>query len=274
MSDMNDEAGERTRSSWPEALVIVVLVCAGLAFGLDRLTSDDEPEPATARFDLASVDLASLKPSSTTTRVKAAPGDAEQQQATTGLVVHPKRKVPVFDAPGGTPIAKLAPRQFGDTWVPVIEQVDGWYRVMLPSRPNGSTGWLADQKLEQARSHHLIRVHTGSRTVELFDDGELVGSWSVAVGAPDTPTPSGRTFVLGQFTDPDQSFSPVIIPLGTHSATLDTYGGGPGTVAFHGWSDPGVFGQAVSHGCIRVPDDALDQLRAVPLGTTVLIDEA
>lgn len=273
MSNADDEPGERTRSSWPEALVIVVLVCAGLAFALDRLTGDDEPESAD-QVDLASVDMKSLKPSNTETRVKAAPKDAEQEQATSGVVVHPKRKVPVFDEPGGTAIAKLAPQQFGDTWVPVIDQADGWYQVMLPSRPNGSTGWIRDEKLTEARSHHLIRVHTTSRTVELFEDGDLVGSWPVAVGAPETPTPTGRTFVLGQFTDPGQSFSPVIIPLGSHSATLDTYGGGPGTVAFHGWTDPSVFGQAVSHGCIRVPDEALDQLRTVPLGTTVLIDDA
>jgi lipoprotein-anchoring transpeptidase ErfK/SrfK len=270
---MDDEAAERKRSTWPEALVIVVLVCAGLAFALDRFTADDEPA-SVDEVDLAAVDMKALKPSNTETRVKAAQRDTDQQQATTGLVVHPQRKVPVFDEPGGTAIAKLAPQQFGDTWVPVIDRADGWYRVMLPSRPNGSTGWLRDEKLAEARSHHLIRVHTGSRTVELFDAGDLVGSWPVAVGAPDTPTPTGRTFVLGQFTDPGQSFSPVIIPLGTHSATLDTYGGGPGTVAFHGWNDPSVFGDAVSHGCIRVPGDALDQLRTVPLGTTVLIDEA
>jgi lipoprotein-anchoring transpeptidase ErfK/SrfK len=64
----------------------------------------------------------------------------------------------------------------------------------------------------------------------------------------------------------------VILPLGTHSDTLDTYGGGPGTVALHTWPDASVFGTAASHGCIRVPPDALDQLTQVPLGTLVLID--
>ena len=77
----------------------------------------------------------------------------------------------------------------------------------------------------------------------------------------------------GSITDPNQSYSPVILPLGAHSATLDTYGGGPGTVAFHTWPDPDVFGRAVSHGCIRVPADALEQLMDVPLGTLVLVDD-
>ena len=93
------------------------------------------------------------------------------------------------------------------------------------------------------------------------------------MGAPDTPTPVGRTFLLGSIVDDGQSYSPLILPLGSHSDTLDTYGGGPGTVAIHGWPDASVFGRAISHGCVRVPADALDQLRQVPLGTLVIIDQ-
>ena len=83
----------------------------------------------------------------------------------------------------------------------------------------------------------------------------------------------GRTFLLGSIVDDDQSYSPLILPLGSHSDTLDTYGGGPGTVALHGWPDASVFGKAISHGCVRVPADALEQLRLVPLGTLVIIDQ-
>jgi lipoprotein-anchoring transpeptidase ErfK/SrfK len=113
----------------------------------------------------------------------------------------------------------------------------------------------------------------GSRQLELIQDGAVVGSWTVAVGAPETPTPTGRTFLLGSIVDSNQSYSPLILPLGTHSDTLDSYGGGPGTVALHGWPDASVFGRAISHGCVRVPADALEQLRQVPLGTLVIVDQ-
>ena len=53
----------------------------------------------------------------------------------------------------------------------------------------------------------------------------------------------------------------------------ESFGGGPGTVAFHTWPDPDVFGRAVSHGCIRVPADALERLMDVPLGTLVSVDQ-
>jgi lipoprotein-anchoring transpeptidase ErfK/SrfK len=92
------------------------------------------------------------------------------------------------------------------------------------------------------------------------------------VGARKTPTPPGRTFLLGSIVDPKRSASPVVLPLGAHSPTLDTFGGGPGTVAIHGWPRPDVFGAAVSAGCVRVPQTALDRLERVPLGTLVLID--
>jgi lipoprotein-anchoring transpeptidase ErfK/SrfK len=67
------------------------------------------------------------------------------------------------------------------------------------------------------------------------------------------------------------TFSPLILPVGAHSDTLDSYGGGPGTVAFHGWPSKSVFGQAVTHGCVRVPADALKRLSKIPLGTPVFI---
>ena len=183
--------------------------------------------------------------------------------ATGGEVVHPRGTLPLYAAPGRRPFAKITPKQMGDTWLPVVDQKGDWFRVLLPSRPNGSTGWLRTARLDRRQTPYLIRVHLGSRQLELLRDGDPIGSWSVAVGAPETPTPVGRTFLLGSIVDPDQSFSPLILPLGSHSDTLDTYGGGPGTVALHAWPDASVFGNAISHGCVRVPADAL---RTAPPG--------
>jgi len=93
----------------------------------------------------------------------------------------------------------------------------------------------------------------------------------VAEGAPGTPTPAGRTFILASLIPKPVTYSPLILPLGTHSDTLTTFGGGPGTVGLHGWPDPSVFGHAVSHGCVRIPPAALRALSMVPLGSPVMI---
>ena len=218
------------------------------------------------------VDLSALTGSTTHTTISTAPLDPQPFAGTDGLVVHPRAETAVYTAPDADAFAKIGPTQFGPTWLPVVEQTDGWVRVLLPSKPNRSTGWLPDQDLDRASSPYLIRVHTGSRTIELFRQGRRLGVWKAGVGARKTPTPPGRTFLLGSIIDNKRSASPVVLPLGAHSPTLDTFGGGPGTVAIHGWPRPDVFGAAVSAGCVRVPKTALAHLQKVPLGTLVLID--
>lgn len=251
----------------PLTLAVVLSLAAGTLLavtGWRPSWSDDTP----------TVRLGELRLANTYARLPQAPRDTDPTASTSGEVVHPLRMMPVLAAPGGRPFAKVGPRQMGELWLPVVDRRRGWTKVLLPSRPNSSAGWVRTADVERRTSPYEVRVHLGSRTMEVLRDGSSVGSWSVAVGAPGTPTPTGRTFVLGLIQDPGQQFSDYILPLGAHSDTLDSYGGGPGTVAFHGWPDASVFGKAVSHGCIRVPDEALERLRQVPLGSLVIIDRA
>ena len=253
------------------ALVITYAATSDLFVTSDKGTaSADGQSRAEPR---ARVKLSELRPATTATRFPGAPLDSSPQAATDGLVVRPLQMLKVFKEPTGRAFAKMPPKQFGDTWLPVIDRRAGWVRVLLPSRPNGATGWLRKSGVELATSPYLLRVHLGSRTIDINYQGDSIGTWPVAVGKPATPTPTGRTFLLGSVVDDDRSYSPVILPLGSHSDTLDTYGGGPGTVAFHGWPDTSVFGSAVSHGCIRVPAEALNRLTQVPLGTLVIVDD-
>ena len=260
----------RLRSlSRPLTLLTVLALVVGSALAVTgwRPTADD-PRPA------AAVQMKRLPVADTKARLPDAPRDTSPGAGTDGEVVHPLGPTPVFAAPGQRAFAKVGPRQMGELWLPVVDRSGGWTKVLLPSRPNASAGWVRTRDVERRTTPYEVRVHLGSRSLELLHEGRSTGSWPVAIGAAGTPTPTGRTFVLGLIQDENQSFSPYILPLGTHSDTLDSYGGGPGTVAFHGWPDSTVFGQAVSHGCVRVPDDALQRLRQVPLGSLVRIDNA
>lgn len=202
------------------------------------------------------------------------PEDPAPQDATDGLVVHPTRPEPVLDRPGGRPVATLPAEQLGGpTWVPVVESSGDWRRVLLPSRPNRASGWISGTSpgLRTAHTPYTVRVDLPRRRLTLLKSARQVGRWPVAVGGTATPTPPGRTFVMANLAPATKTPSPLVLPLGTHSATLDTFGGGPGTVALHGWPDTSVFGRAVTHGCVRVPREALRELSRVPLGTLVLI---
>jgi lipoprotein-anchoring transpeptidase ErfK/SrfK len=149
----------------------------------------------------------------------------------------------------------------------------GWIQVLLPSRPNQSTGWiyLGGGGLQNAYSTYQVQIELAAHRLTVFKAGRQVGSWTVAVGAPSTPTPTGRTYLLASMSPPRPTYSSLFLPLGTHSKSLDTFAGGSGTIALHGWPDKTVFGHAVSHGCVRVPDAALRMLSRIPLGTTVTI---
>ncbi|MDQ3764125.1 MAG: L,D-transpeptidase [Actinomycetota bacterium] len=262
-------------------LVVVVIVAVALVvpFGASEDRKAAPPAPGVAAPNapippaVIPADPAALPESTTYTTIDGAPLDPGPLEPTDGTVVHPLREVVVYAAPGGAPIARLGPQQLGDTWLPVIAQQPGWVQVLLPSKPNGSAGWLTDNSLDHAVTPYLIRVHLRSFSMELFKGGQRLGNWMAGIGKTSAPTPVGRTFLLGSFTDAKQNYSPVILPLGAHSPTLDSFGGGPGTVAIHTWPTADVFGTRSSDGCIRVPPDALHQLTRVPLGTLVLIDD-
>lgn len=218
--------------------------------------------------------LAALPKADTFTTVTAAPADAAAATTPSGRVLHPSTTVPVYAAPGGAPIAALPTTQLGsDTWVPVVGEQPGWAQVLLPVRPNGSTGWIADDDaIVEAHTAYRLILDRAGFTLRLLKDGTETGRWTVGVGKPDAVTPAGRTFLLASIQDTKPTFSPIVLPLGSHSDTHQTYGGGPGTVGIHGWPSANVFGKASSDGCVRVPADALRLISSeVPLGTPVLV---
>jgi lipoprotein-anchoring transpeptidase ErfK/SrfK len=204
----------------------------------------------------------------------AAPQDPTPFARETGIVVHPATTRVIYARPGGPAVAVLPATELGSpTWVPVVQSRPGWDRILLPTRPDRSTGWIyvGGGGLRTAYTPYQIDINLAAYRLTILDAGRRLGTWTVADGAPGTPTPAGRTFLLASLVPPHPTYSPLILPLGTHSDTLTTFGGGPGTVALHGWPDPAVFGHAVSHGCIRVPAAALRALSQIPLGSPVMI---
>ncbi|SEP54500.1 L,D-transpeptidase [Amycolatopsis saalfeldensis] len=237
----------------------------------------DTGEQIVAPQDVTAAALAALPQSTTFTTVTGAPADPAPTARTSGRIVHPTTTVAVFAAPGSAPIAALPPQQHfaelaTDTKVPVIAEQPGWAQVLLPSRPNGSTGWvyLEDPAVTTEHSRYRIAVDREHFALTLFENDAQIGRWTIGVGKAGAVTPAGRTFVLSSILEDHPTFSPVVLPLGAHSDTHTTFGGGPGTVGIHTWPTATVFGQASSDGCVRIPPDALDVISTtVPLGSVV-----
>ena len=225
---------------------------------------------------LTAAQIAQLPRATTFGRSPRAPRDPDPDGPENGLVLHPTRTQVVYDSPGGSPVAALPVTQLGGpTWVPVVQSQPEWDRVLLPTRPNRSTGWiyLGAAGIRTASSAYRIEVSLATRRITVLDGGRSLGSWPAAVGTAATPTPTGRTFLLASVAPVHPTYSPLILPLGVHSDALGRFDGGAGTVALHGWPNPSVFGHAVSHGCVRVPAAALRALSQVPLGSPVIISD-
>lgn len=150
-----------------------------------------------------------------------------------------------------------------------------WVLVRLPGRPNLGQGFVPLDAVKLRATRTRIVVRLGARTVELWKSGRRVARWSAAVGTGSTPTPTGLFAV--QDPVPSASFQrsylgPYIITLTAYSPVLTSFMGGNGLVAIHGTNATGLLGQAVSHGCIRVTNDAVTRLYStVAPGTPVEI---
>ncbi len=99
-------------------------------------------------------------------------------------------------------------------------------------------------------------------------------STDIAVGTGDTPTPYGEFYLAELLEPPDPGgvYGPFAFGLSGFSEVLDSFAGGDGVVGIHGTDDPSALGRDVSHGCVRVLNDVIEDLAArVPLGTPVSI---
>ena len=149
-----------------------------------------------------------------------------------------------------------------------------WYRISVPGRPNGRTGWVRAASLELRPVYKRLVIYRGARRFEFWDRDELVRSGKVAVGKPGAETPLGLFYVTDKF---DPRIDPDWAILGAYAFETSAYSKlsdwpGGGIVGVHGTPWPELLGQAVSHGCVRLHNDDINFLRwRVPVGMPVKI---
>jgi lipoprotein-anchoring transpeptidase ErfK/SrfK len=149
-----------------------------------------------------------------------------------------------------------------------------WVHVYLPTRPNGTLGWVRSRAVKMYDNRYRLVVRLRAHRLQLWRKRHLLASYPVAVGTSSTPTPRGLFYIveLLQPSNPGGSYGPFSFGLSAHSNVLKTFAGGDGRVGLHGTNEPGLIGSSVSHGCIRLRNAAVRRLaRILPLGTPVLI---
>ena len=194
------------------------------------------------------------------------------------LRIVPGKRVALRDRPGGKVIKRIGDTtEFGSPEVlsPTGASRDGWLAVAHTSLGNESVAWVNSSRAPvfvRARTVRL-EVDLSRREVVVHQEGDDPRRISVAVGAPDTPTPPGEYYVTDKL--PGADFGPYygccILALSGHQPNLPQGWSGGDRLAIHGSPTP-TWGENVSNGCLHARTVDLRYLmKTVPLGAVVSV---
>jgi lipoprotein-anchoring transpeptidase ErfK/SrfK len=154
--------------------------------------------------------------------------------------------------------------------VPAIDQE----AVASESRPSETSSAPAaiDHSTSPAAKRQVI-ISIADRQLAVIEQGQVLKTYPVAVGARGTPSPDGDFVIINHAKDPtyrhgDKEIAPgKDNPLGTRWMGLSLKGYG-----IHGTNVQSSVGQAISHGCFRMRRQDVEELYAlVQVGDTVMV---
>lgn len=148
-----------------------------------------------------------------------------------------------------------------------------WVRIRLAILPNGSTGWVTRGSLVgYSKVHTRLTISHARMRATLYKRGRPIFSTRVGMGQSHYPTPRGEFYIrekLKGYYAP--AYGPRAFGLNARSAVLTDWPGG-GFVGIHGTNQPRLIPGRISHGCVRVNNEAIMRLfRLMPIGTPVHI---
>lgn len=190
----------------------------------------------------------------------------------------PRPDLPVsgrFARDGGWEFHNPGPYEPAQPFTMLVEERRGdWIEVHVPVRPNSTRGWVAANDVEVSTVSHRIEVRLGERSLRAWAGDQLLAETPVAVGTDFSRTPTGVFYVtdIVPQANPGGSYGPVALATDGYSEMMDQFATGVPVIALHGTNRPAGLGKAVSNGCIRMPNEVVEQLAAeLPRGTPVLI---
>lgn len=142
---------------------------------------------------------------------------------------------------------------------------------------NTEVGSLSGMPLpapKKSETGKKIILNLASRLLTLYEGTEKVRIYPVAVGAPETPSPVGEFSISEKevnpsWTDPKTE---ITVPSGPSNPLGYRWLGLYGNYGIHGTNAPWSIGRSVSHGCIRMYEEDVEELfESVPMGTPVEI---
>ena len=122
-------------------------------------------------------------------------------------------------------------------------------------------------------------IDLSERTVYVYQDGELIESYPVAIGRPGWETPIGEYHVMSMLQNPGWThpLTEEVIPPGPENPLgerwIAFWTDGDNYIGFHGTPNRLSIGRAASHGCVRMfNEDVRELYEMVQPGTAVVVE--
>jgi lipoprotein-anchoring transpeptidase ErfK/SrfK len=264
------------------ALAMTACGAGSEAIGGGGSTSEDGPGAGTTTPSQETADSAPnvpvAEPEETTHSRPIYAGFEASLGTSSSLVATTRGETVIYDAPGSNREVTTLPAEtiLGTVTVLAVVQEDdnGWLEVRLPIRPNGTTGWVHESKVELFVVEGRIVVDLSDRELTYTVNGRETLTATVAIGKSAYPTPVGQFFVtdMVQLSKAGTPWGPFALGLSGRSDTITEFNGGDGIIGIHGTNSPDSIGKAASLGCVRLPNDLITELYGlVTLGTPVEI---
>ncbi|HET8980484.1 MAG TPA: L,D-transpeptidase [Solirubrobacteraceae bacterium] len=178
--------------------------------------------------------------------------------------------------PGGRVVARLPPRTpFGSPQAVWVRRVSGhWLGVVTVLAGNNRLGWIPAADASLSRVGWELRVSLAQRRLTVLDRGRPVQHFAIAVGAPASPTPTGRFAVTDRLStgDPAGPYGCCILALSALAPHAIQGWTGGNRIAIHSTPETSSIGEPVSHGCMRLTlAEGRWLLEHIPLGTPTVI---
>jgi lipoprotein-anchoring transpeptidase ErfK/SrfK len=112
-----------------------------------------------------------------------------------------------------------------------------------------------------ARRHRQILVSIPDRKLAVLEQGKVIRTFPVSVGASVSPSPTGDFRIVHRLANPTYYHPGVVIPPGSDNPIGPRWIGlNKSGYGIHGTNRPESIGHAASHGCIRLRNRDIKQL--------------
>jgi lipoprotein-anchoring transpeptidase ErfK/SrfK len=208
-----------------------------------------------------------------------APSGVPQPQYDRWTIGVAQRPLTVYRrADKGSPVLTTLPTHTSADY-PMVVLIDAvkdagdttWYRIRVPVRPNETAGWVHDGQMALYSTTAKIVIDLSERKLAVYRKGVLMRTFSVAVGRPSLATPTGHFYLTQKLRPPDPNGVYGALQLGTSAfqPKLNDWPDG-GQIGIHGTNEPWLIGKAISHGCVRMKNAAVQEVsRLVPTGSPI-----